>query len=32
MKIAAVTDSYQPTRDGVVVAVDTYTKARTASA
>ena len=27
MKIAAVTDSYHPTSDGVVVAVDTYTKA-----
>ena len=26
MKIAAVTDSYHPTSDGVVVAVDTYTK------
>ena len=27
MKVAAVTDSYHPTSDGVVVAVDTYTKA-----
>ena len=27
MKIAAVTDSYHPTSDGVVVAVDAYTKA-----
>ena len=27
MKVAAVTDSYHPTSDGVVVAVDTYCKA-----
>ena len=27
MKVAAVTDSYHPTSDGVVVAVDTYTRA-----
>ena len=27
MKVAAVTDSYHPTSDGVVVAVDTYVKA-----
>lgn len=27
MKIAAITDSYHPTSDGVVVAVDTYCKA-----
>ena len=27
MKVAAVTDSYHPTSDGVVVAVDAYTKA-----
>ena len=27
MKVAAITDSYHPTSDGVVVAVDAYTKA-----
>ena len=27
MKVAAVTDSYHPTSDGVVVAVDAYVKA-----
>lgn len=27
MKVTAVTDSYHPTSDGVVVAVDAYTKA-----
>lgn len=27
MKVASVTDSYHPTSDGVVVAVDVYTKA-----